>query len=566
MPLERDSLLYNRYRILETLGQGGMGAVYRAMDENLGVEVAVKENLFSSDESTRQFRREATILASMRHNNLPRVSDHFEIADQGQYLVMDYIEGEDLHQRMNRVDTLPEEEVIVIGAAICDALSYMHNLEPPILHRDIKPGNIKIDPAGGVYLVDFGLAKIMQGSQTTTTGARAMTPGYSSPEQYGMARTDVRSDIYSLGATLYAAVTGTIPEDGLARAMEQADLTPARKRNSKVSRRIAQVIDTSLEIHPDDRYQTAEAFKQAMLEASSATRMRAEAGELTIQPPPPEVVAAIAEGKAPKPKPVAEPEIKMSGESKTRRRRRKVAQRRTKRRTMIRRLTLLAIVGIAGLYAAVVTGTIDDIFGLQLAVAPPSKAATATHTQAPATLEASATSEPLVVEASATATPQPSATSTAPQPTDTPVPLEDTPAAGTATPLLPPPTRDGAVPWVAFVSTRGGLPQIWLVDTAGNGLTQLTDLEGGACQPDWSPDAARVVFISPCDQDKTLYLDANLYTINADGSDLQPLPTPVGSFDPAWSPDGSRILYTAAADANHAEIASLTLADGSITA
>ena len=276
MTLERDSLLLNRYRIVEILGQGGMGSVYRAIDENLGVEVALKENLFTTEEYNRQFRREATILATMRHPNLPRVSDHFEVEGQGQYLVMDYIEGEDLRQRMDRTGILPDEEVIVIGAAICDALYYLHTRESAILHRDIKPGNIKINPDGSIYLVDFGLAKIVRGSEITTTGARAMTPGYSSPEQYGTARTDARSDIYSLGATLYAALTGTIPEDGLARAMEQTDLTPIRKRNPKVSRKVASVIEKALEIHPDDRYQSGEEFKQALLNASTATRRRAE--------------------------------------------------------------------------------------------------------------------------------------------------------------------------------------------------------------------------------------------------------------------------------------------------
>ena len=100
MALEKNSLLNNRYRILEILGQGGMGSVYRAVDENLGATVALKENLFPSEEYARQFRLEATILANLRHPNLPRVSDHFAVGEQGQYLIMDFIEGEDLRQRM----------------------------------------------------------------------------------------------------------------------------------------------------------------------------------------------------------------------------------------------------------------------------------------------------------------------------------------------------------------------------------------------------------------------------------------------------------------------------------
>ena len=106
MTLEKNTLIHNRYRVVEILGQGGMGSVYRAVDENLGATVALKENLFTTDEYARQFRLEAVILANLRHPNLPRVTDHFVIGDQGQYLVMDYIEGEDLRQRMERTDNI----------------------------------------------------------------------------------------------------------------------------------------------------------------------------------------------------------------------------------------------------------------------------------------------------------------------------------------------------------------------------------------------------------------------------------------------------------------------------
>ena len=281
MTLDRGALLYNRYRIIEILGQGGMGSIYRAVDDNLGVEVAVKENLFTTEEYSRQFRREAIILASLKHPNLPRVSDHFVIEEQGQYLVMDYIEGEDLRERMDRVSSVPEQETIVVGVAICDAMAYMHTQRPPVLHRDIKPGNVRIAPNGHIFLVDFGLAKIVQGGQQTATGARAMTPGYSPPEQYGAARTDHRSDVFSLGATMYAALTGSIPEDSLARTMEQLELTPVRKRNPKVSRRLASAVEKALAVHPDDRFQSADEFKQALLSARGITLRRfAEQGTL----------------------------------------------------------------------------------------------------------------------------------------------------------------------------------------------------------------------------------------------------------------------------------------------
>src|SRR5215204_302633 len=286
MTLERGALLHKRYRIVEILGQGGMGSVYRAVDENLGVDVAVKENLFTTDEYARQFRLEAVILANLRHPNLPRVTDHFVIGDQGQYLVMDYIEGEDLRQRMERVGNITEDEAILLGAAMCDALTYLHTRKPPILHRDIKPGNVKITPDGHIFLVDFGLAKVLHGSQATTTGARAMTPGYSPPEQYGTARTDPRTDVYSLGATLYASLTGIIPEDGLARAMDNTQLTPLRKRNSKISRRLAASIEKAMGIDPADRYQNADEFKRSLLGSKSKTQRLP--GDYVIQPAPQE--------------------------------------------------------------------------------------------------------------------------------------------------------------------------------------------------------------------------------------------------------------------------------------
>ncbi|MFN8412852.1 MAG: serine/threonine-protein kinase [Anaerolineales bacterium] len=203
MTLEKNTLLHNRYRVIEILGQGGMGSVYRGVDENLGSIIALKENLFTTDEYARQFRLEAVILANLRHPNLPRVYDHFVFGDQGQYLIMDFIEGEDLRQRMERMGTISEDDAIQIGAAICDALTYLHSRKPPILHRDIKPGNVKITPDGHIFLVDFGLAKVYQNAgQATTTGARAMTPGYS--PQNNMERLVLTRELISiLWALLY---------------------------------------------------------------------------------------------------------------------------------------------------------------------------------------------------------------------------------------------------------------------------------------------------------------------------------------------------------------------------
>jgi serine/threonine protein kinase len=539
MMLERGTLLHKRYRIVEILGQGGMGSVYRAMDENLGVEVALKENLFTTDEYSRQFRLEAVILANLRHPNLPRVTDHFVIGEQGQYLVMDYIEGEDLRQRMERLGYIPEEEAIQIGAAICDALAYLHSRKPPIIHRDVKPGNVKITPDGHIFLVDFGLAKVVQGSQqATTTGARAMTPGYSPPEQYGTARTDARTDIYSLGATLYAALCGVIPEDGLARAMDNAQLTPLRKRNAKVSRRLAAAIEKSMAIYPEDRFQTAEEFKKALLSASTKTLN--PNGDYVVTPPPPmdeenakespivelarPATGQIVETEA---QPISRPRRKRGGLGCV---------------SITALLALFLILGLAS--AAIVSPAFSaTILGLFRPTPTPAPLPTAT----PTAVLPTNTLEPTALP---TLTPSPTSIVIV-YPTETPTP--------TSTPT------GGGLGEIAFVSERTGIPQIHLMNADGSNIRPVTNMPGGACQPDWSPDGQRLVFISPCNNlQSNRFSDAVLYTVNADGSDLYQIPISTGGdYDPAWSPDGRKIAFTSLRD-GHPQIYLFDLVEGSI--
>ncbi len=524
MILENETLLHKRYQIRENLGQGGMGSVYRAIDENLGVDVAVKENLFTTEEYARQFRLEAVILANIRHPNLPRVSDHFVIAGEGQYLVMDFIEGEDLRQRMERIGILPEDEVILIGAAMCDALSYLHARKPPILHRDIKPGNVKISPDGHIFLVDFGLAKVYQGNQATTTGARAMTPGYSPPEQYGTARTDTRTDIYSLGATLYAALTGVIPEDGLARAMDNAQLTPLRKRNPDVSRHLAAAIEKAMEVDPGDRFQSADDFKMALLNSKSITQQLL--GTYTVPPPPSEAERksdpskkssnALTHAMPPEEYPFVSP-------------RKKQFERNRRNRqflfTSIFVALVLAVLGIGFFSPVSPAAIVREIFPL---LAPPQPTATLLEV-GPATQISPA--EPLI-DPTATATP------TEVQPTVMPV------AQTSPTPL-------GAdYLQIAYASTRTGVAQIYLTGLLKDDAIQITNMPGGACQPSWSPDGLKLVFVSPCAIKKDSYKGSDLYIINADGSGLMQLPTSPGGgdFEPAWSPDGKTIAFTSLRD------------------
>ena len=558
MTLERDTLLHNRYRIMEILGQGGMGSVYRAVDENLGVDVAVKENLFTTDEYARQFRLEAVILANLRQSNLTRVTDHFVIGDQGQYLVMDYIEGEDLRQRMERTNFLPDNEVVLIGAAMCKALTYLHTRNPSILHRDVKPGNVKITPEGEVFLVDFGLAKVVQGSQITTTGARAMTPGYSPPEQYGTARTDPRTDIYSLGATLYAALTGVIPEDGLARAMENATLTPVRKRAPKVSRRLAAAIEKAMNVDVEDRFQSAEEFRKALLSANSKTQRLVE-DDFSVAPSPsvpipsieevPENVEEEAKNEPPsmgvplKSQPISEPPITETPRQKRRKDRGKFI------RFLLWMIFLMSSVLALAFYAPQLPTILADLGVIPSpppATAPTLFVAAATETIAPPVVEVLPTE---------TATLEPTLTSTL-EPTETPTP-ENTPT--------PSPTPvGGGAGQIAFASDRTGMPQIYIANVDGDDIRPITNLSDGACQPDWSPDGEKIVFVSPCEVNQDIFKNASLYIVDADGKNLNLLTsTPGGDFEPAWSPDGTQIAFTSLRD-GHMQIYTINIEDKSV--
>jgi serine/threonine protein kinase len=263
-----------------------MGAVYRVEDTSLGVDVAIKENFFTSPESERQFKREASLLATLRHPHLPRVTDHFVIPDQGQYLVMDFVPGRDARQILeDQNGPLPQEEVLRWMREILDALTYLHSRPQPIIHRDIKPGNIKITPDDRAVLVDFGLAKVHDASRSTTTGAKAFTPGFAPPEQYGLGRTDARTDIYSLGATMYMLLTGKLPADSLERAMGHSKLTPITDINPSVSPQVAAAVENAMATSPEERYNTAEEFIKGLRAPSATTRPRTHPGARAGTPP-----------------------------------------------------------------------------------------------------------------------------------------------------------------------------------------------------------------------------------------------------------------------------------------
>ena len=272
MTLATGSVLRNRYRIEELLGSGGMGAVYRAYDTELHQPVAIKENIVAAPgilperfgTRRRQFQQEAVMLAGLHHPNIPGVVDHFDTPDGNQYLVMDYVEGEDLATIIAQKGSLGEAEAIAWVGQVCDALDYLHGQSPPVIHRDIKPQNIKVTSRGQVFLVDFGIAKLGGLDSKTTRGALSVTPGFSPPEQYAMLGTDARSDVYSLGATLYALLTGEVPPDSISLQGGEVQLVPPRHMNTTISPAVQQAVLKAMEPKRSDRPQTVAEFWQML--------------------------------------------------------------------------------------------------------------------------------------------------------------------------------------------------------------------------------------------------------------------------------------------------------------
>jgi serine/threonine protein kinase len=267
-----DTILQNRYRIIGQLGQGGMGTVYAATDERLEATVALKETLFKEDALRMQFEREARLLARLHHPALPKVTDHF-IEGEGQFLVMQFIPGEDLEQRFKRAGGgLPQDDVLGWGDQLLDALDYLHTQNPPVLHRDIKPQNLKLTDRGQIILLDFGLAKGYVGYSHDATSLKSVfgfTPRYAPFEQIHGTGTDPRSDLYSLAATMYHLLTGAAPPDALSRVTATTEgepdlLVPAHAVNQKISPLVSSVLERAMKIGRSQRFGSAVEMREAL--------------------------------------------------------------------------------------------------------------------------------------------------------------------------------------------------------------------------------------------------------------------------------------------------------------
>jgi eukaryotic-like serine/threonine-protein kinase len=270
-PLLSGTLLSNRYRIERLIKAGGFAAVYVAVDLRQRKLCAVKETFDPSPDGAEQFRLEADILSRVRHPNLPPVWDYFQ-DNGGLYLVMEYIEGDDLESWLDDEGCLGEDRVREIGLQLCEALSSLHMQQPPIIHRDIKPANIKITPDSRTVLVDFGIAKLYRAGNNTQVAARAVTDGFSPLEQYGQGSTDPRSDIYALGATLYNLLTGLIPPDAPSRVDAETLVAPSHIRNT-ITPTMEQIVLRALQVRASDRYQSAEEMYRALVDAERQARI-----------------------------------------------------------------------------------------------------------------------------------------------------------------------------------------------------------------------------------------------------------------------------------------------------
>ncbi len=271
------AIVRNRYRILSVVGRGGLGVVYRVADVLYTAHniFALKELSDPAPGARKQFELESSWLQALDHHNIPRVRESFEW-DGRSYLVMDFVDGENLEQYLHRLGhPLPEDQALRWMLPICDALQYLHTRTPPLLHRDVKPANIIVTPDGHPVLVDFGIAKAhLPGmNQTLTFVRKAGTEGYAPPEQYAATgMTGPWSDVYALGATLYQLLTGQVPQTAVERITGDAPMPSPRTLNPMITPGTDAAIMCALELKPGNRYQTIKEFATQMIEALQLAR------------------------------------------------------------------------------------------------------------------------------------------------------------------------------------------------------------------------------------------------------------------------------------------------------
>jgi serine/threonine-protein kinase len=506
MELVPDFVLKERYQIIRNLGRGGMGAVYLAHDTVLDHVVAVKVNHSPAEEAEEQFLKEARLLAALRHPTLPRVTDYFILGEE-QYLVMDYVPGDSFDVILKEDGIQPMEMVMQWAQQLGSAISYLHHQKPPVIHRDIKPANIKLMPTGEVMLVDFGIAKVSDGTNATTAGAQGFTPGYSPPEQYGGAHTAPHSDQYSLAATLYQLLTNHQPEDGLQRLMGTAVLAPMKVLNPAVPEGMQAVIERAMAPKPEERYPSVDAFVKALTPYTSQTLMvkpeyeRPGKGDV----PPPDTPQAASEKPG-------------------------------------RKLPWWALVIAGVVLIGMIAGGIALLGGGEPATPVPddnssnalSTSVAATLTQAAGATKPQETAAPTVQETEAPVAPT------------EPAPTLEQPTTG--------PNLVGKGGYIAYISNKGSdkIYQVWLMkvalDNSGTFAVvedkQLTTDAGDKSFPAWSPDGKKLLYSAPSGG-RTLGIDIWMLDLETPEKPAVNLSQHQGEdTQAAWSPDGKQIAFT----------------------
>lgn len=296
-----------KYRFVDKLGKGGMGTVYRAVDETLDREVAVKVlNPDLADETVMtRFRAEATTLAKLNH---PEIATIFEIyrSDSDLLMVMELVRGETLDQLSQRCGPLPPERAAYLVAQVLGALEHAHRAG--IVHRDLKPANVMVTESGGVKIMDFGIARVVGAEHLTSDGTMMGTPAYMAPEQVMAKDVDGRADLYSAGVVFYRLLTGTLPfQADTAIGMVQKQLsdmpTPVQSRRADLPDWCGTILERALAKSPADRFQTAEEFRSALLAAISGATEHTGAYSAAHLPGvvPPPTAATPARGVTPPP-------------------------------------------------------------------------------------------------------------------------------------------------------------------------------------------------------------------------------------------------------------------------
>lgn len=261
--MQQQALFDGKYKILKTLGKGGTSSVFLAENVRLGTLWAIKE-IHKQQGQAIHFLTEPHVLKNLRHPALPRIFDIIENEDT-LYLIQDYIEGMTLDALILKEGPIAEQKLIEWALEICDVYSYLHGQKPnPIIYRDMKPGNLIVDQQGRIKLIDFGIAREFKTDSPNDTVCLG-TRGYAAPEQYGTSQTDPRSDIYSLGVTLYHALTGNGPND------PPYELVSLTEIGGSWSTDLGRIIDKAMKGNPDQRYQTALEMHNALSRAGKAT-------------------------------------------------------------------------------------------------------------------------------------------------------------------------------------------------------------------------------------------------------------------------------------------------------